>query len=229
MKQLGNIIFFGSPPLFIVLLCTLLYCWLPVFGRLQPENIDRLTLVRVLQLRNLRDLPAETIEKIADRSNAEFGRQSQKPPVFSFSSAEKRIYAHFGEQHYKNSGEEKKKSGTSYFESNLSLMVRSIYFRRMKEFDNAGLEQRQRILTETTDDLKYWQEVYFNFIDAAGLPRPSLTELLREYDEMVEGFKTGATEDEVRQISEFKKNLNLAFLGKEMQNFKLKLPFKVGF
>ncbi|MCL2743128.1 MAG: hypothetical protein FWE67_04685, partial [Planctomycetaceae bacterium] len=183
----------------------------------------------VLQLRDLRDLSAETIEKIADRSNAEFGRLSPKPPVFSFSSVEKKIYAHFGKQHRKNSEEEKNNPGVSYFENNLSLMVRSIYFRRMKEFDTAGPEKRKNILTETADDLKYWQEVYFNFVDAAGIPKPSLSELLREYDEMIEGFKDGAAEDEIRQITAFKKNLNLVLIGKEMQNFKLKLPFSVGF
>jgi hypothetical protein len=180
-----------------------------------------------MQLRDFRTFSAERIERITDRCNAEFGRKSPNPPVFHFSPAEKRIYARFEEQHRKkdknNSGvKEYPQFAVSYFESNLFSMVRNIYFRRMKEFDAANAEKRQQILTESADDLKYWQQVYFDFVGAAGLSIPTLSELLQEYEEMTEGFKFGASDEEIRQLTTFKKNLNLAVISKEIQKIDLK-------
>jgi hypothetical protein len=231
-RIIGNVIFFGTPPLFIALLCAALYFSIPVFGQFQPETVSRITLTRIMQLRDFRTFSAERIERTADRCDAEFGRTSPNPPYFYFSPAEKKIYARFEEQHRIERKKEREEGNysvrrypdfaVSYFESNLFLMTQSIYFRRMKQFDTANAEERHRILTESADDLKYWQQVYFDFVGAAGLPIPPLAELLQEYDNMIEGFKIGATEEEIRRIAAFKKNLNLVMLGKEMQKIDLK-------
>ncbi|MDR3199100.1 MAG: hypothetical protein LBU34_14630 [Planctomycetaceae bacterium] len=179
-----------------------------IFGSVNPETIDRANLIRVMKLRDFRTLPPETVKALTFRAETEFGRQSANKPVFQFSKTDKQIYAYF-----QNNRFERK----SLFETNLLLMSRIQYFQWMNGYASALPEQRVLLMKEVVEDMRYWQLVYMDFLRAAELPVPSMAELIREFDDMIEYFKIGATQEEIARIDDFKQRINTAYAASEIQ------------
>ncbi|MDR2756866.1 MAG: hypothetical protein LBC20_14300 [Planctomycetaceae bacterium] len=204
----GNSCFFAGP--FVVLAVGIaMISMRGIWGSIDPETIDRTNLIRVMKLRDFRTLPPKTVEALTHRAETEFGRQSDNKPVFQFSKTEKKIYAYF-----QNNRSEQK----SFFEINLLLMARTRYFQWMNDYASASPEQQIVLMSEVVDDMKYWESVFMDFLHAAGLPIPSIAELIREFENMIEQFKIGATPEEIAQIDHFKQRMNTAYLAYEVQS-----------
>jgi hypothetical protein len=180
-----------------------------IFGSINPETMDRTNLIRVMKFRDFRTLPPETVTALTYRAEKEFGRQSGSKPVFQFSKTERKIYAYF-----KNSRSEQK----SFFETNLLIMARIRYFQWMNDYTSAPPERQVLLMKEVIDDMNYWELVFMDFLRAAELPIPSLAELIREFENMIEQFKIGATPEEMTRIDNFKQRMNTAFVAYEIQS-----------
>jgi hypothetical protein len=154
-----------------------------LLGTLEPEKLDRQSLGRVMLLRDFRRLPPEVTGKMLDRFEQEFGRKEGKKPVFHFSSSEKTVLAHF--QNRRN----RRSENPSFCENNILLLAETKYFQWARQHQAAGPKQKEKMMEEVLADLDYWQNIYFEFLDAAGLPKPSAAELLVETQRMVLLFK----------------------------------------
>ncbi|MDR1963402.1 MAG: hypothetical protein LBQ50_06460 [Planctomycetaceae bacterium] len=206
-RFIGNACFFAGP--FVVLAVgVLMISMYGVLGSINPETIDRSDLIRAMKLRDFRMLPPETVKALAKRAEEEFGRKSVNKPEFRFSKTEKKVYAYF-----QNNRSEQK----SFFESNLLLLARVRYFQWMNDYAAASPEQQHVLMKEVVDDMKYWESVFMDFLRAADLPIPSLAELIREFENMIDNFKIGATPEEIARIDNFKQRMNTAFVAREIQ------------
>ena len=203
----GNAFFFGAPAFLIVIACTVFSLrWL--FEPIDPKNVDRGRLVRLLQFRDFRPLPPPLVANLSERYDAEFGRRSEKMPEFNFSTAEKRIYTHYGGT---------RKSTSTRFETNLNLLARAKYFDWMARFESLPRKEHPALMLEIIDDMKWWEELYMNFLRAAGLPIPSLAELMEEFDGMIESFKDGAADADIARIDRFKRQMVVGFAAHELR------------
>lgn len=183
----------------------------PVLGPVDPPKMDRATLIRVMQLRDFQKFSNDRIAALADRAEAEFGRHGNRP-VFEFTPLEKRIYAYFREK--RPDGNSAKKS---FMEMNLMLMARYRYFQWMDADEQKNEAERIELMRGVAADMKHWESVYMDFLRAAELPIPTMTELIREFDKMIEGFKTDATPKDIVRIDAFKKRMNTAIVAGEVQ------------
>jgi hypothetical protein len=205
--MIGQGCFFAGP--FVVLAIGLAMISMHgLFGSINPETMDRADLIHVMRFRDFRKLPPETVTALTYRVEAEFGRRSPNKPKFEFSETERKIYVYF-----QNSRSEQK----SCFETNLLLMARTRYFQWMNDYVSASQEQQAVLMKEVVDDMKYWEKVYMDFLHASGLPIPSMAELIREFENMIEQFKIGATSEEIVRIDNFKQRINTAFIASEIQ------------
>ena len=200
----GAVLFFGAPVFLIVFGCAVVGLRL-VYGPIDPETVDRARLIRLIQFRDFRKLPAPLVAELSERCDAEFGRRSGKMPEFRFSAAEKKIYAHY-------SG--KRKTGDTRFETNLNLMARTKYFDWMNRFESLPRREQPALMHEIIDDMKWWEDLYMNFLRAAELPIPPLAELMKEFDEMIESFKNGADPENVKRVDQFKRRMVAGFIAR---------------
>lgn len=207
LRFFGNLCFFGAPIL-LLFVGILVFSLNPVFGPVDPASVDRPTLIRIMQLRDFRTFSPDAMAAWTDRADAEFGRRGAQRPIFDFSDAEKKIYAFFRE----NPSNRK-----SFFETNLMLMARTRYFQWMSAYPALSPDEQGALMREVVDDMKYWETVYMDFLRAADLPIPSIAELIREFEEMIEGFKVGATPEEIVRIDTFKRQINAAIVVREAQ------------
>lgn len=203
--------FFGAPTL-VLITGTIALAFSQVFGPFNPDKVDRATLIRAMQLRDFRTFSPDALRRTTDRAESEFGRKSAQKPVFEFSSTEKKVYAYFQEGRAGNP----EKGPSSHFETNLLLMARLRYFQWMNDYEAFSDEQRKALMNEIADDMKYWQSVYMDFLRAADLPIPSIQELIREFEQMIDRFKVDATPDEVARIDSFKQKMNQAIVAREL-------------
>ncbi len=201
-QLLKNVLFFGGP-VFVLLTALAAAALAPIFGPIEPANVDRATLVRIMQLRDFQKMSTENRAAWTDRAEAEFGRGGVMRPVFAFSPLEKKIYAHFR-------GSDR--PAPSRFERNLQLMARIRYFQWMSEYEQATEPERALLMRRISDDMTYWEWLYYDFLSAAELPRPTWAELIQEFEKMIEGFKVGATPEEQARIDRFKNRMNAAMV-----------------
>lgn len=217
LQFLKNSCFFGAPLLLLFLGCAV-WSWNSVFGAFDPNRIDRATLSRIMQLRDFRRFSSEKQLALTNRCETEFGPRAVQKPVFQFSGSEKKLYAFFQKQHQnRNSGRGGKSGSGVYFETNLSLMARLRYFQWMDAYDTLSDKERRDLLNRIVGDLKYWQTIYFDFLQAADLPQPSIAELIREFDNMIEAFKIGATDKDIARIDSFKQQISASIIAREVQ------------
>ena len=203
----GAVFFFGAPVFLIVVACLVFGLrWL--FEPIDPGHVDREHLVRLLEFRDFRPLPPQVITKLSERYDAEFGRRSGTMPTFGFSTAEKRIYAHYGGT---------RKANATRFETNLNLLARAKYFDWMIRFESLSSREQPAMMFEIINDMKWWEELYMNFLRAAGLPIPTAAELMREFDIMVESFKDGADTADIARIDRFKRRMIAGFVAYELR------------
>lgn len=206
IRILGKLCFFSAPVIVLIIGVTALL-FSDVFGPLKPEKLDRATLIRVMHYRDFRDFSPEMLRQMTDRADAEFGRLATQKPIFSFSGIEKRIYAYFRQSERKP---------PNRFETNLLLMARCRYFQWMNDYEAFSERDRSVLMNGIVEDMRYWNTIYMDFLHAVELPIPSLEELIREFDKMVESFKTGASAEEIARIDSFKRRMHGALVAGEI-------------
>ena len=192
----------------LVAICAALFSMRGIFGNLEPETMNRQTLIRVIQLRDFRQFSPDLLERLTNRAEQEFGRHSPNRPIFEFSPLEKRIHLYFGSN---------RSERQSYLEGNLTLMARVRYFQWMHEHQSATLVQRAALMNEVVEDMHYWRELYTDYLRFLEQPEPTLSELQDNFQQMIEDFKEGASPEEVRLIDSFAQSLNRALFASELQ------------
>ena len=207
LRRCAGAAFFFAPPVLVILIFCVAVGLRPLFGPIDPKNVDRACLVQLMKFRNFRTLPPQVVAELAERSDTEFGRRSGKMPEFQFSTTEKKIYAHFGGG---------RQSNTTRFETNLNLMARVKYFNWMERFESLPRRQQPALLNEIIDDMKWWENLYMSFLQAAELPIPTPIELMQQFDDMIESFKVGADDVDIERIDRFKKRMITGFVARAM-------------
>jgi len=191
-----------------IAVCIVLFSLRGILGNVDPETIDRQTLVRVIQIRDFRQFSPDLIERITDRAEKEFGRHSPNKPIIELHPLEKRIHLYF---------QENRSNRQSHFESNLTLMARIRFFQWMREYQSATLAQRAMLMSDVVEDMRYWQEFYFEYLRFLGQPEPTLMELHEDFQRMIEAFKVDASPEEVEQIDSFAQTMSRALFAAEVQ------------
>ena len=205
-RLFGAVFFFGAPVFLIAAACTAISLQ-SVFGPVDPEKTDRDRLVRLMQFRDFRMLSDPLVAKLSERYDAEFGRRSGRMPKFRFSTAEKRIYAHYGGA---------RRTNDTRFETNLNLVARVKYVDWMDRFESLSRKEQPAMMNEVIDEMKWWEDLYMNFLRTAELPIPSQVELMKEFDNMIESFKIGAEDKDRKRIDRFKQRMIAGFVARAM-------------
>ena len=195
-------------PLPFLAVCFMMVALNSILGHINPETLDRQTLVRVMQIRDFRQFSPDWIERLTLRAEQEFGRHSPNPPVFELPSWEKKVHTHF----QKNRSEQK-----SSLEINLTLMAEIRFCQWMHEYNSASRVRKADMMNNIAADMHYWQEVYFDYLRFLGQPEPTLTELAQDFQRMVEAFKADASPEEAAKIDTFAKEISRALFTSEVQ------------
>lgn len=206
VRFFSSFIFFFVP-LFALTAGIVMLVMSSIFGPINVSALDRTALVNVMRLRNFQTLPPETALALTDRCEKEFGRLSVQKPVFQFSNAEKKIYNYFRNQ---------KTPQKSFLEDNLTLMARIRYFQWMNDYEIGTPQARTALMKNVVSDMKYWEELYREFLRASELPIPTLAELIQEFEKMIDSFKVGASPEEIARIDFFKQEMNRAIVANEV-------------
>jgi hypothetical protein len=179
-----------------------------IFGRVEPETMDRQTLVRVMQLRDFRQFSPDLVERLTDRAEREFGRHSPNKPRFDLPPLEKKTHLYY-RTHRSNQ--------RSQLEINLSIMARLRYFQWMYEYQSAALDRKAVLMNNVLEDMRYWQEVYLDYVRSLGQPEPTLAELYLDFQRMIEDFKVGASAEEMVLIDSFTQEMSRALFAAEIR------------
>ena len=203
-------LFYFSLPLPFFVVCFVMIALDGILGNINPEKTDRLTLVRVIQMRDFRQFSPEVVERLTQRAEQEFGRHSPNPPVFELSFVEKKVHAYFQSQRSEH---------PSYLENNLTLMARTRYFQWMYEYNSNTTERSRKVelMNNAVEDMRYWQEVYLDYLRFLGAPEPTLAELYEDFQRMIESFKVDASPEEVVLIDSFARDISRVMFASEMQ------------
>ena len=179
-----------------------------IFGNIEPEKLDRQTLVRVIQLRDFRQFSPDLAKRLTYRVEQEFGRHSPNKPVFELHPWEKKIHVYF---------QTHRSSQKSYSETNLTVMAKVRYFQWMNEYQSATSDQKAVLMNNVVEDMRYWQTVYLDYVRFLGQPVPTPAELYQDFLRMIEKFKEGASTVEVVQIDSFAQSMSRALFAAEVQ------------
>jgi hypothetical protein len=182
--------------------------WHSTWGNIAPENIDRQTLIRVMQIRDFRRFSPDLVERLTCRAKQEFGRHSPNKPTFEFSSLEKKVHVYF---------QTHRSSVPSSMERNLTLMARTCYFQWMDEYQSATPSRKAVLMSGVVEDMRHWQTIYLDYVRALGQPEPTLAELYKDFQRMIESFKVDASPEEVARIDSFAKEMSRALFVVEAQ------------
>jgi hypothetical protein len=177
-------------------------------GEVNPETLDRYTLVRVMQIRDFSRFSSELQERLMLRAEQEFGRHSPNKPVFAMSSWEKKMHVHFQQNRTKQ---------PSYMESNLTLIAKVRYCQWMREYNSATRTRKAELMSDVVEDMRYWQEVYLDYLRCLGVPEPTLAELYQDFQRMINNFKAGASPEEAKRIEAFAQEISRALFASEVQ------------
>ena len=205
--MINRLILFSLPIPFLAV-CLVMIVLDGIFGDIDPEKMDRATLIRVIQLRDFRRLSPGLLDRLTDRAEKEFGRHSQKRPTFEFSSWEKNMHIYF---------QARRSSQLSYLENNLMLMAKIRYFQWMNEYQSVPLSRKAALMNDVVEDMRYWQGIYFDYLHSLELPEPSPIALYQDFQQMIEDFKVGASPEEAKQIDFFADHLRSALFAAEAQ------------
>ena len=200
-------LFFVLPFPFLAM-CFVMIALDGILGNVKPETMGRQTLVRVIQLRDFRRFSLDLVERLTDRAEQEFGRHSQNKPAFALHPLEKRVHVYF-QTHRSNQ--------QSHLESNLTVMARLRYFEWMAEFHSATLVRQAALMNDVVADVRYWQELYFDYLRYLGQPEPTLAELYEDFQRMIEDFKVDASPEEIVLIDSFSQSMSQALFATEIQ------------
>ena len=185
-----------------------------ILGNVDPEKLDRQMLVRVMQIRDFRQFSPELVERLTLRAEQEFGRHSPNRPVFELPALEKRVHVYF---------QSHRSEQQSYLENNLTLMAKIRYMQWMNAYKSSSRIQKAELMNGIVADMNYWQEIYFDYLRFLGAPEPTSTELIQNFQRMIEAFKVNASPEEVMQIDSFAKDLSRILFAGEVQKSILNL------
>lgn len=210
-------LFFYLIPLPFFVVCWVMIALGGILGNVDPEKMDRQTLVRVMQLRDFRRFSPDLVEGMALQAERKFGRHSPNKPVFELPGLEKKLHVYF---------QTHRSSQQSYLEHNLTLMAKTRYVKWMYAYQSAAPVQRAELMKEVVEDMRYWQEVYLDYVRFLGLPEPTLAELYEDFKRMIEAFKVGTSPEEVALIDSFAQKMSRALFATEVQRsiFNLLAP-----
>jgi len=201
-KQLMYHLFYFSLPLPFLAICGAMIALNGILGEVNPETIDKQTLIRVMQIRDFQKFSPDLVERLTYRAEQEFGRHSSNKPVFELPPLERRVHAYF-QQH--------RPSRPLNMENNLMLMARVRYFQWMYEYQSAASARHKKtLMDEVIADMHYWQEVYFDYLRSLEAPEPALAELIQDFQRMLDHFKKGASPEEAALIDSFAQDMKLA-------------------
>jgi len=197
-----------SLPLPFLAVCGVMIALDSILGNIVPEELDRPSLVRVIQVRDFRQFSPELIERLTLRAEQEFGRHSPNPPVFELSDLEKKVYAHLQQ----NRSDQK-----VYIEHNLTLMAKARFCQWMHEYNDAPRARKAELMNDVDTEMRYWQEVYFNYLRSLGQPEPTLAELAQDFQRMIEAFKVDESPEKAAKIDAFAKDISRVLFASEVQ------------
>ena len=195
-------------PLPFLAVCFMMIALNDILGHINPETLDRQTLVRVMQIRDFRQFSSESVERLTVRAEQEFGRLSPNRPVFTLSSWEKKLHVYFQQHRSKQ---------PSHMESNLTLMAKTRFFQWMHEYHSASLVRKAELMSVVVEEMLYWQEIYLEYVRSLDLPEPTLAELAQDFQRMIEHFKTNASPEEVAMIDALARDMSRTLFATEVQ------------
>jgi len=195
-------------PLPFLLVCFVMIALNGILGTINPETLDRQTLVRVMQMRDFRLLSPDLIERLTLRAEQEFGRHSPNRPAFELPSWEKKLHVHF---------QQNRSTQPSFMESNMTLMARKRYFQWMYEYNSAPRIRKAELMNDVVADMRYWQEIYLDYVRFLGLPEPTPAELYQDFQRMIEAFKVNTSTEEAALIDTFARDMSRALFASEAQ------------
>ena len=197
-----------SLPLPFLAVCVVMIALDGIFGNINPEKTDRQSLVRVMQMRDFRQFSPELAERLTRRAEQEFGRHSPNRPVFELSALEKRIHVYF---------QSHRSERQSCVETNLTLMAKTRYFQWMYEYNSASRTRKVELMNEVVADMRYWQEIYLDYVRFLGLPGPTPAELYQDFLRMIDAFKVDASPEKIALIDSFTRDVSRAVFASEVQ------------
>ena len=197
-----------SLPLPFLAVCLVMIALNDILGDINPERLDRQTLVRVLQMRDFHHFSSDLIERLTLRTEQEFGRHSPNRPVMALPSWEKRLHVHF---------QQNRSEHPSYMENNMTLMAKARYFQWMYEYDSAPRARKAALMNDVVANMRYWQEIHLEYVRFLGLPEPTPAELYQDFLRMLEAFKVNASPEEIAMIDSFAQNISRALFASEAQ------------
>jgi len=193
-------------PFFAV--CAVMLAANGILGSVDPQNVDRQTFVRLMQLRNFSRFSPDLLKSLTHRAEQEFGRHSPNKPKFELPGWEKSIHTYF---------QTHRSSRQSRLETNLTQMAKIRYFQWMHEYQSGTRTQQAALMNDVVEDMNYWRTVYFDYLRFLNLPEPTLIELHRDFERMIGDFKSGASPEDVILIDSFAQNMNRALVAAEIQ------------
>ena len=179
-----------------------------IFWAVVPESITRQQLARVIQIRDFEQFSQEQVERFTDRAESEFGRHSANKPRFDMPWWEQPIHVYF---------QNKKNRRPSYMENNLTLMSQVRFFQWMYAYKVAGREEKASIMQTAVDDMRYWRQVYFDYLRSMNQPEPTIAELQAEFNNMIDQFKRNALPEEIELINVFAQDIQRSLFAAEIR------------
>jgi len=206
---MSRLLYFSLPLPFLAV-CVVMIALDGILGNVEPETLDRPSLIRVMQVRDFRQFSPELVERLTLRAEQEFGRHSPNPPVFELSALEKKMHVHF--QQNRSKQEQK-----AYMENNLTLMAKVRFCQWMHEYNAAPRARKAELMNDIDAEMRYWQEVYFDYLRCLGQPEPTLAELAQDFQQMIEAFKVDVSPEEAAKIDAFAKDMSRVLFASEVQ------------
>ncbi len=203
-KAIGHLLFFSGPVFGLLFPWTILLLGAPLastFGPIEPAGATRTQLVRWLFHRDLARQTQTTIDALADRYDAEFGRLSERRVEFAFPALGKTLFISSG-----NAG------SPSLCERNIDLLTKSWFIRRACLYAESPQEERSRMLRECIADLDWWGTVHLDFLKATDRSIPNDLQQAVDFEKMVARFREGNDTETVRHINRFQRELALAMV-----------------
>jgi hypothetical protein len=188
--------------------CLVLIAMNGILWNIDPEKTDRKTFVRIMQIRDFRRFSPDFIERLTNRAEREFGRHSPNRPTFDLPAWERNIHIYF---------QTHRSSQPSNMENNLTMMIKTRYFQLMYEYQSAASDRKAALMSDVVADMRYWREIYFDYVRSLGQPEPTLAELFQDFQRMIAQFKEGAAPEEIELIDKFAKDVNLIMFAAEVQ------------
>ena len=211
-RTMFRLLYFSLPlPFFAV--CVVMIALDGILGNVDPEKLDRQTLVRIIQIRDFRQFSPELVERLTFRAEQEFGRHSPNKPVFELSSLEKKIHVYF---------QSHRSEQQATLENNLALLAKVRYLQWMYEYNSATRVRKAELMNNVVADMNYWQAVYSDYLRYLEAPEPSPAEVLRGFQRMIEVFKEGASPEEVVLIDSFTKDISSVLFASGVQKSVIK-------